>query len=158
MTRKLFPPRPQWEAKGYRPDEYGHWLKGNWQPYEAARSILQRPEGLILSADGSSAIHIDEVEDVALPLYQGVMIQQFDFSSVEYLSGSGLRTKWKDTNWSDKQISSQYLISLQDVRQTSEKSLFPRIAFRDVQNAANQRTMIACIIPVLPCGNTVPQL
>jgi type I restriction-modification system DNA methylase subunit len=164
---ELFPSRPKWEAKGYCPDEYGHWLKGNWQPYEAGVgsrksgvgfSILQRPEGVILSADGSSAIHIDEVEDVALPLYQGVMIQQFDFSSVEYLSGSGLRTKWKDTNWSDKQISSQYLISLQDVRQTSEKSLFPRIAFRDVQNAANQRTMIACIIPVLPCGNTVPTL
>ncbi len=25
---KLFPPRTKWEADGYRPDEYGHWLKG----------------------------------------------------------------------------------------------------------------------------------
>ena len=31
----LFPPRPQWEAKGYRPDEYSRWLKGDWRPIEA---------------------------------------------------------------------------------------------------------------------------
>ena len=29
---KLFPPRPVWEAQGYRPDEYSRWLKGNWRP------------------------------------------------------------------------------------------------------------------------------
>ena len=28
---KLFPPRPTWEERGYRPDEYGRWLRGNWQ-------------------------------------------------------------------------------------------------------------------------------
>ena len=31
---KLFPPRPNWETKGYRPDEYSRWLKGNWRPIE----------------------------------------------------------------------------------------------------------------------------
>ena len=30
----LFPPRPQWEAKGYRPDEYSRWLLGDWRPIE----------------------------------------------------------------------------------------------------------------------------
>jgi len=29
---KLFPPRPVWEEQGYRPDEFGHWLKGAWAP------------------------------------------------------------------------------------------------------------------------------
>ena len=29
---KLFPPRPQWEAKGFRPDEYSRWLLGDWRP------------------------------------------------------------------------------------------------------------------------------
>ncbi|MBU1951058.1 MAG: hypothetical protein KJ927_20270 [Candidatus Eisenbacteria bacterium] len=28
----LFPPRPKWEAQGYRPDEYSRWLKGDWRP------------------------------------------------------------------------------------------------------------------------------
>ena len=31
---RLFPPRPQWEAKGYRPDEYSRWLLGDWRPTE----------------------------------------------------------------------------------------------------------------------------
>ena len=31
---KLFPPRPKWEEKGYRPDEYNRWLKGDWRPIE----------------------------------------------------------------------------------------------------------------------------
>ena len=29
---RLFPPRPKWEAKGYRPDEYSRWLLGDWRP------------------------------------------------------------------------------------------------------------------------------
>jgi len=31
---KLFPPRPVWEAEGYRPDEYSRWLLGDWRPIE----------------------------------------------------------------------------------------------------------------------------
>ena len=31
---RLFPARPQWEAKGYRPDEYSRWLLGDWRPIE----------------------------------------------------------------------------------------------------------------------------
>ena len=31
---ELFPPRPEWEAKGYRPDEYNRWLLGDWRPME----------------------------------------------------------------------------------------------------------------------------
>ena len=44
----LFPPRPQWEAKGYRPDEYSRWLLGDWRPIEELREELgvdpARPE------------------------------------------------------------------------------------------------------------------
>ena len=29
---RLFPPRQQWEAEGYRPDEYSRWLLGDWRP------------------------------------------------------------------------------------------------------------------------------
>ena len=36
----LFPPRPEWEAKGYRPDEYSRWLLGNWRPMEELWEML----------------------------------------------------------------------------------------------------------------------
>jgi hypothetical protein len=29
---KLFPPRAWWEERGYRPDEYSRWIKGDWRP------------------------------------------------------------------------------------------------------------------------------
>src|SRR5262249_26341107 len=43
---KLFPPRPEWEEKGYLADEYGHWLKGGWAPYSGPRNILYRERDL----------------------------------------------------------------------------------------------------------------
>ena len=45
---RLFPPRPRWEAKGYRPDEYSRWLPGDWRPIEELWAELgvdpSRPE------------------------------------------------------------------------------------------------------------------
>jgi hypothetical protein len=60
---KLFPPRWKWEEQGYRPDEYGHWIKGSWQAASGQQNILQRPRGLIHSADGTAAIRLEEIED-----------------------------------------------------------------------------------------------
>ena len=110
---KLFPPRPKWEAQGYIADEYGYWLKGNWEPVESGEieSVLNRPEGLILSADGRQAIFIKDVEDVALPLYQGVMVGQFDPSRGEWISGTGLNAKWNILEWDNKYYKPQFLVS-----------------------------------------------
>ena len=36
----LFPPRPEWEARGYRPDEYSRWLLGDWRPMEELWEML----------------------------------------------------------------------------------------------------------------------
>ena len=153
---KLFPPRPQWEAKGYRPDEYGHWLKGDWREYEGPRSILNRSEGSILSADGTAVIEVDGVEDVALPLYQGIMIRQFDFSAAKYLSGAGKQAKWEGVKWSNKTLAPQFLMSW-DVFKGHGKDFYPtRLSFRDITNGTNKRTFISAIIPKLPCGNKVP--
>ncbi len=45
---KLFPPRPDWEEKGYRPNEYSRWLKGDWRPigelWAELGVDLERPE------------------------------------------------------------------------------------------------------------------
>ncbi len=150
---KLFPPRPQWEAKGYCPDEYGHWLKGNWQVYEGTRSILHRSEGLILSADGSSAINIDEVEDVALPLYEGRMIGQFDFSQKGWVSGKGRTAVWRDIPWDNKVIEPQYLMSIKEI---DAVGFLPKAGIMDIASSTNSRTMYATFLSSVPCGHSAP--
>lgn len=169
---KLFPPRPHWEAQGYAPDEYGHWLKGGWrgiagcglriadletwsrEPWTRARSILRRPEGLILSRDGSRAIAVNDIEDVALPLYEGRMIDHFDFSAKGWVSGKGRSAVWRDIPWENKVIEPQYLIgSVNCGKVTSQK-----ISFLDIGSATNARSMIAAVLFGLPCGNSAPVL
>ncbi|MEH2187405.1 MAG: hypothetical protein V7K64_14710 [Nostoc sp.] len=152
---RLFPSRTKWEANGYYPDEYGHWLKGNWQLYENSHSILKRSEGLIFSIDGSYAIKIDEIEDVALPFYQGVMIWQFDFSAAGYVSGSGNRANWEAIKWNKKKILPQFLMGLNTYKSTSKYLQGLKLVFRDISNATNERTMIASALEAIPCGNVL---
>jgi hypothetical protein len=155
---KLFPPRPKWEAQGYKPDEYGHWLKGKWQPYGGESRIRSRESGGILSADGSEVIHVDEVEDVALPLYQGVMIHQFDFSRKGWVSGTGLRAIWRDIPFEEKCLEPQFLIGAEKYSENSKNSRGLRVSFRDIARSTDERTFISSLLPDLPCGNKVPIL
>jgi hypothetical protein len=115
---KHFPPLPKWEQKGYQADEYGHWLKGLWQPiadysdipsHARAATVTQRP-GLLLSRDGTQAIRIEDIEDIAVPLYEGRMIGQFDFSQKGWVTGKGRTAVWRDIPWEEKQIEPQYLM------------------------------------------------
>lgn len=88
---------------------------------------------------------------IAFTLYQGRMIWQYDYAYSAWMGGSS--TNWASTSWEDssKLIDGMYLMGYKS------KNLF-RLAFRDVQNATNQRTFIGCLIPNYPCGNTVPYL
>jgi hypothetical protein len=126
---KLFPPLPKWEALGYRPDEYGHWLKGPWQPvskfrvpgselekwlcspHVRASSVPLRPR-VILSRNGTEAIRVEDISDVAVPLYEGRMIGQFDFSQKGWVSGKGRTAEWRDIPWEEKRIEPQFLMGL----------------------------------------------
>ncbi|HPL67541.1 MAG TPA: hypothetical protein PLG94_13490 [Smithellaceae bacterium] len=175
---KLFPPRPKWEADGYRPDEYSRWLKGNWRPSEelwielgvdaanprpaeieleewlfntnagleerTARiqhihghllkpGDVQRtaprircaqppydslpipradiPAGIILSREADAWIREEQIEDTALPLYEGRMIGQFDFSQKGWVSGKGRSAVWREIPWDRKQIEPQFLMA-----------------------------------------------
>ncbi|MBD2426224.1 hypothetical protein [Phormidium sp. FACHB-1136] len=165
---KLFPPRPKWEAQGYKADEYGHWLKGEWRESgvgsrESGRGEVPSPSekresGVILSADGREMIRVDEVEDVALPLYQGVMIQQFDFSRKGWVSGTGLRAIWRDIPFESKCLEPQFLIELENYSENSKNSRGLRVSFRDIARSTDERTFISSLIPDLPCGNKVPIL
>lgn len=152
---KLFPPRPKWEEQGYRPDEYGHWLKGPWRDYDGPKHILDRERGLVLSRDGQRAIPVDEIEDVALPLYEGRMIGQFDFSEKGWVSGKGRSAVWRDIPFEGKVIEPQYMAALTDVIESPKSNLNPKIAYMRIGSATNSRTAISNFLDTYPAGDSV---
>ncbi|MFO1482385.1 MAG: hypothetical protein U1F71_03380 [Verrucomicrobiaceae bacterium] len=166
---KLFPPLPKWEAQGYCPDEYGHWLKGEWRPVSSfdilhssfpegappharAATVTIRP-GLLLSRDGTQAIRIEDIEDVAVPLYEGRMIGQFDFSQKGWVSGKGRTAEWRDITWSEKQIEPQYLMGFKAYQENGIKG--PKAPFMPIGSSTNSRTGISSYLRDFPCGNSV---
>jgi len=128
----MFTPRPEWEAKAYKPDPYGRWIG---------------PEN-----------------DIGLPLYEGRMIGQFDFSEKGWISGKGRTALWKDIPWEKKLIEPQYCMRGIDYTSAVDRDGNPKairgnkIAFMDVTSATNMRTMIASAVADFPCGNSAPVL
>jgi hypothetical protein len=164
---KLFPPRPRWEAAGYAPDEYGHWLLGPWRPvaehgFDPARhrldpqhghwSVLDRPEGLVLSRDGQRAMRAAEIEDVGLPFIQGAMLQAFDCSQKGWLTGTGLRARWESIEWNDKRMSPQFLMA-RSAAETSDTSFWTKTVLRRIARNTDSRMLIAGFVPGFPCGD-----
>ena len=219
---RLFPPRPRWEAKGYRPDEYSRWLLGNWRPIEDLWDELgvdpSRPEpveieledwlfdttagperreaeaqfvhghllkpgdvartdchlrcaqppydrlpipranippGVILSRQANAWISEDEIEDIALPLYEGRMIGQFDYSQKGWVSGKGRRAVWREIPWGQKQIEPQYLMANGDYFSSPKSKTTPKIAYMRVSSSTNSRSTIASYLGRLPAGDSV---
>jgi hypothetical protein len=122
---KLFPPRPKWEEKGYKPDQFGRWIG---------------PDG-----------------DVALPLYEGRMVGQFDFSQKGWVSGKGRTAVWREIPWENKVIEPQYLMAKNDFAQ-SGLMLSPKVGQMRVGSATNARTMVCSYLSYFPCGDVVATL
>ncbi len=151
---KLFPPREKWEAKGYRPDEYGHWLLGDWVSVDDASSGAFDTSGWVKSREGDAAIEIEAIRDVALPLYEGRMIGQFDFSQKGWVSGKGRTAVWREIPWEAKQIEPQYLMALSD----GSCGIDPRVLIMDIGSATNARTGFAAVVANGPAGHSAPTL
>ncbi len=155
---KLFPPRPTWEAKGYNSDEYGRWLRGDWYEYDGPCAAIERPEGVILSANLGQAIHANDIEDAALPLYEGRSVGQFDFQRKGWVSGKGRSAVWREIPWQRKRFEPQYLISADQYAESCTQAHRWKLAFMDVAASNVERTAIGTPLVGLPCGNSAPTL
>lgn len=153
----LFPPRAIWQEQGYAPDEYGHWLKGNWIAYDSATSVLVRDRDLILSDDGSRCMRLEEIEGVALPIFEGRMINHFDFSEKGWVSGKGRKAVWRDIGWTEKRIEPQFLIALKNVGDR-EVGQGWKIVFMDICSSTNTRTFYGTVDSWAACGHSAPTL
>ncbi len=148
---KLFPPRPKWEAQGFRPDEYGRWLKFSKSSPDLARA---RDPGWIKLADGSAVVWEGDIEDVALPLYEGRMIGQFDFSQKGWVSGKGRGAVWRDVPWDTKRIESQYLMARSSYLDAAARPIGTKVAHMRIGSATNERSSGAAVLEGVPTGDT----
>jgi len=174
----LFPPRPKWEADGYRPDEYSRWLKGDWRPIielwaelgvkpllEGERRCAQPPydtlpipradipSGIILSREADAWVPEVPVEDIAVPLYQGLMVWNYDCSFSGWVSGTGRSAKWNQIGWKNKIVAPQFLVSLSDYYGRDKAIKEAKVCLRRITTAVHQRTAVASLVPNFPCGD-----
>ena len=223
---KLFRPRPEWEAEGYRPDEYGRWLQGQWRPieqlwvelgidltcpvpaeveledwlFDSTASPEQRqdeakfvrghllkpgdvartrwglrcaqppydglpvprvsiPPGVILSRDGSEWVSEDNVQRVALPLHQGIMIQPFIPAARGWVSGTGLRAKWDHKTLDNLHWDPQYLMDQNVAAEAAGVAgVQAKIGCRRIVRSTDARSFIGTICPSFPCGSSMSVL
>uniref|UniRef100_UPI003784BA79 hypothetical protein n=1 Tax=Prosthecobacter sp. TaxID=1965333 RepID=UPI003784BA79 len=153
---KLFPPVKTWENDGFKVDEYGHWLKGPWEPAGERINSAGQGREFIRSRDGTEMLPLTEAEKIAVPFYQGVMMNQLDPSSSRWESGTGLKAKWSDIPWNEKSFHPQYLINSQHCFGKHGDIHRFKVAIRDIARTTDERTMIAAAIPGFPTGNACP--
>lgn len=123
---KHFPPLEKWKEKGFTPNVFGHWI----------------------CTQGS-------VGSVALPLYEGRMIGQFDFSQKGWVSGKGRKAVWREIPFEEKTIEPQFLMDEQHVKQFPEAVGVPTFAYMRVGSGTNTRTVIGTYLSGCPSADSV---
>ncbi len=98
----------------------------------------------------------------AIPLYEGKMVEQYDYRAKAYVSGRGRTSVWQDLAFGtpEKRIIPQWrvkksLLSSNDIQRIGNY----RLGFCDVASPTNQRSLVASIIPPeVVCGHKVPTI
>lgn len=153
---KLFRSRQKLEEIGYQPDEYGHWLKGPWREYHGPETILDREPGVVLSRDGSQALTVEQIEDVALPLFQGGMVNIFDNNASGFIATASAQATWEAMKFGSKVILPQFLVSVVDCQKKGDRFRSGlKLGFRDIARNTDTRSAIGCLVGGVPCGNTL---
>jgi hypothetical protein len=139
------------EADGFRADECGRWLRGNWTFIsDVADQQGANVREFVRSADGASTIYVEEITDTALPLYEGRMIGHFDVAQKGWIQGKGRQALWLPVP--DGRIMPQYLLNTNHLKYEHDGL---KIGFLGVGSATNARSMIAACLGNYPCGNSV---
>ncbi len=155
MTRDSgrFLGREEAESRGFRQDVYGHWLRGPWRRVRTEGEALA--EGLVPAADGGAGLRLDRIEEVAVPLAQGVMIGPLCSHAAVHREGAGHRARWAPAARPDAALQPQFLIRSDDLHVRVPRVRGLRTAFRALSNPTNERTVVATLLEDQPCGNSL---
>lgn len=84
------------------------------------------------------------------------MVHQFDAAAKGHVEGHGRSAQWELLGPGDKDIRPRFLLPADEASRRGIK-LAPRASFCDVTGHANERTVLAAVVPGLAvCGNKVP--
>ena len=89
-----------------------------------------------------------------LALRQGAMIYDLQANSGAHESGVGHKTRWRPPQHDDELVP-LYLVPASEWRAKAQDRFTARIGLRALSNATNERTAIACLLPDVPCGNSL---
>ncbi len=97
-------------------------------------------------------------EDIALPLYQGSTINQFDFFQKEYRTVSGRVRPCNDIPYERKYFCPQFLISHRTMIGREKYSDNVKIGQRNIANPMNARSLTTCVLRGSACGHSLASL
>ena len=103
--------------------------------------------------DGRGVWHRTGQPDL-LALRQGAMVYDLQANSGAHDRGAGHKTRWRTPNTTDE-LRPLYLVDAASWRDGASKRGAARIGLRALSNATNERTAIACLLPDVPCGNSL---
>ena len=90
---------------------------------------------------------------VAVPLYQGIMINQLEMNVRSHVSGTGYRATWDYVSRDARSyVDPQYLLG-RSVYTSDGEGL--RVAYRRIARTTDTRTWIGCPFPRFPCGDSI---
>lgn len=101
-------------------------------------------------------------DPTGVPLYEGRMVDQFDYRAKGYRSGRGRAADWEDLPFGStgKSIQPQWYIPGDKVPDKCVERMGKyRIGFCDVASPTNERTLVAALLPPGNiCGDKVPTI
>ena len=97
---------------------------------------------------------IDDDGELLLPLYEGRMISQLDFSEKGWVSGRGRSAEWREIPWSRKTIEPQYLMT-KLAAVAGKMHVGPKIAYMRIGSATNSRTVTSTYLRDVPAADSI---
>lgn len=101
---------------------------------------------------------VNQKKEVLIPLYEGRLIGQFDFSKKKWVSGRGRTAKWDSIPFNKKEVFPQFLINRETSKKLSKSIKGYKISFIDVSSSTNRRTFIGFLDRDTPNLHSAPVL
>ncbi len=89
-----------------------------------------------------------------LPLYQGAMVYDLHPNVAAHAGGTGHATRWVAPA-DPAELRPVFLVAAAPWRATAARRPPARLVLRALSNASNERTAVACLLPDVPCGNSL---